>query len=43
MELAKFPGESEQDMLEQEEGSDLTKDLRIDREMFCAWLAAAPM
>ena len=40
-ELAKFPVEGEQDMLEQAESTDLTGDLKIDRELLCAWMTIA--
>ncbi len=40
-ELAKFPEEGEQEMLEQEESIDLTGDVKLSREVFCAWVESA--
>ena len=37
-ELAKFPVQGEIEMLEQEESVDLTGVLKLDRELFAAWL-----
>ena len=37
-ELAKFPLEDEQEMLEQTEHVDLSGEVRLDREVFTAWL-----
>ena len=40
-ELAKFPVDGEQEMLEHEENVDLTGDVKIDRETFIAWADGA--
>ena len=38
-ELAKFPWDEEQEVLEHQEQVDLSGEVRVDREMFCRWLA----
>ena len=40
-ELAKFPVEGEQEMLEQEESVDLAGDVKLSREVFVSWVGSA--
>ena len=42
-ELAKFPLEDEQEMLEQTEHVDLSGEVRLDREVFTVWLHMCQM
>ena len=38
--LAKIPYDGEQEMLEQGASVDLSGDVHVERELFCAWLEA---
>ena len=38
--LATFPYDGEQEMLEQGASVDLSGDVHVERELFCAWLEA---